>query len=59
MTILRRIKPDHPWIDDFTSEAVRDLSAISNDRGAALLRDMGRSGWTSLEDSLRFNLEGL
>ncbi|KAH8684064.1 hypothetical protein BGZ61DRAFT_507595 [Ilyonectria robusta] len=59
MMILRRIKPDHDWIDDFTDGNVRDLSVISNERGGDLLREMGRFGWTSLEESLRSNFEGL
>lgn len=59
MRCLRKIRPSHKWVDDFTDGAIRDLSDIPNERGTELLKAMGRPGWTSLEDSLRMNLEGI
>jgi hypothetical protein len=59
MRLLRKIRPNHKWVEDFTDGTIRDLSEIPNERGTELLKAMGRNGWTSLEDSLRMNLEGV
>ncbi|KAH8754295.1 hypothetical protein F5883DRAFT_632579 [Diaporthe sp. PMI_573] len=56
---LRKIRPDHEWVDDFTDGTIKDLSQVSNERGTVLLKALGRHGWTSVEESLRLNLEGL
>jgi hypothetical protein len=59
MRILRKLKPGHEWVEDFTDGAIRDLSEVQNERAAELLKTMRRPGWTSLEDSLKLNLVNL
>ncbi|KAH9907613.1 aldehyde reductase [Xylariomycetidae sp. FL2044] len=58
LAILRRLYPDRTFPADFQSE--QDLSDIvPRKRAEALLRDMGKDGWTSLEESVRRNTEDL
>lgn len=38
---------------------LRDLSTVDNQRGEELLRDMGRKGWTTLEESLANTISDL
>jgi predicted metal-dependent phosphoesterase TrpH len=56
---LKKVRPDHKFIDEFSDENVRDVSKVANERAEELLKAMGRPGWTSLEDSLKANVEGL
>ncbi|KAK6849125.1 hypothetical protein PG995_012958 [Apiospora arundinis] len=58
LTILRRIYPDRSFPANFQSD--KDLSDIvPRKRAEELLRDMGREGWTSLEESIRKNTADL
>lgn len=58
LAVLRKLYPDRTFPADFQSE--RDLSDIVlRKRAEALLRGMGQSGWTSLEESVRRNTEDL
>lgn len=59
MRVLRKLRPDHKFIEDFSDEKDRDLSTVPNQRGAELLRRMGRPGYTSLEETLADNISGL
>ncbi|PQE29196.1 hypothetical protein CJF30_00004232 [Rutstroemia sp. NJR-2017a BBW] len=57
---FRKIRPDANIMDDFHDDNVKDLSKVANERAEELLRsDFGRSGWTSLEESLKMNIEDL
>ncbi|PQE31223.1 aldehyde reductase ii protein [Rutstroemia sp. NJR-2017a WRK4] len=57
---FRKIRPDANIMDDFHDDNVKDLSKVANERAEELLRsDFGRSGWTSLEESLKMNVEDL
>ncbi|KAH8688571.1 hypothetical protein BGZ61DRAFT_533343 [Ilyonectria robusta] len=56
--ILRRQNPERKFIDNFQSE--QDLCEVKpRARAEQLLRDLGRPGWTLLEDSLLMNTEDL
>jgi hypothetical protein len=47
-------------MDDFHDDNIKDLSKVANERALELLRlDFGQSGWTSLEESLKMNIEDL
>jgi hypothetical protein len=59
LDIFRKLRPDHKFIDDFNDPNVRDLMRVQNQRGAELLKDFGRPGWTSLEESLKNFLESM
>ncbi len=56
---LKKVRPDHKFIDEFSDENVRDVSKVANERAEELLKALGRPGWTSLEDSVKSNVEGL
>ncbi|ESZ89618.1 hypothetical protein SBOR_9994 [Sclerotinia borealis F-4128] len=57
---FRKIRPDAKMMDDFHDDSINDLSKVANQRAAELLRrDFGRTGFTSLEESLRNNIQGL
>jgi len=58
LDVLRRLYPDRAFPNNFQSG--RDLTEIvPRARAEQLLRDMGHDGWTSLEESMRRNTEGL
>lgn len=59
MRVLRKLRPDHKFIDDFSDEKDRDLSTVPNQRGAELLKRMGRDGYTSLEETITDSINGL
>ncbi|KAL5313497.1 hypothetical protein ACEPPN_019230 [Leptodophora sp. 'Broadleaf-Isolate-01'] len=58
LNILRKQNPQRTFPEDF--QAGQDLSEIQpRVRAEQLLRDMGKSGWTSLEESIRMNTKEL
>ncbi|KAF7175191.1 hypothetical protein CNMCM7691_006595 [Aspergillus felis] len=58
LAILRKLYPSRSFPANFQAE--EDLSEIvPRKRAEALLRDMGRDGWTSLEESIKRNTEDL
>lgn len=58
LAALRRLHPGRGFPADFQAE--RDRSdVVPRARAEALLRDMGKDGWTSLEESVRRNTEDL
>lgn len=58
LAIFRRLYPSRSFPSNL--QADEDLSDIvPRQRAEALLRDMGKEGWTSLEESLRRNTEDL
>ncbi|KAF7885284.1 uncharacterized protein EAF01_011349 [Botrytis porri] len=60
LRIFRKLRPDAKIMDDFHDDSVNDLSKVANQRAAELLkRDFGRAGFTSLEESLANNIQGL
>ena len=52
LAIYRKLYPDHHFIEDLP-DLGRDLSKVANARAEELVKRFGRSGWTSLEDSVR------
>ncbi|TVY81218.1 Aldehyde reductase [Lachnellula suecica] len=60
LRIYRRLRPDQKFIDDYQDdEKDRDISTVANERALELLKGMGRPGWTTLEESLKNNIEGM
>ncbi|KAI1116065.1 aldehyde reductase [Nemania sp. NC0429] len=58
LAILRKLYPGRKFPANFQSD--KDLSNIVPiKRAEALLREMGKDGWTSLEESIRRNTEDL
>lgn len=58
LDILRRHYPDRTFPENFNSDI--DYSVVEErPRAEQLLRDFGRPGWTSLEDSVLMNTEDL
>ncbi|GJC88565.1 aldehyde reductase 2 [Colletotrichum liriopes] len=58
LAILRKLYPGRSFPPNFQAE--EDLSDIvPRQRAEALLREMGRDGWTSLEESIKRNTEDL
>lgn len=58
LAILRRLRPDMDIIDNMP-DLGRDLSVLPNGPAEQLLRKHYGHGWTSLEESVRQNLENL
>lgn len=58
LAIFRKLYPNKTFPADFQAE--KDLTNIvPRARAEQLLRDMGKSGWTSLEESLKRNTEDI
>jgi hypothetical protein len=58
LAILRKLYPTKEFPADFGDE--RDLSEIvPRQRAEDLLREMGKTGWKSLEESIKKNTEDL
>ncbi|KAL1618927.1 hypothetical protein SLS56_010344 [Neofusicoccum ribis] len=58
LEVLRKLYPDRKFPKNFQS--TKDLSIIvPRARAKKLLKDMGKSEWTSLEDSIRMNTEDI
>lgn len=58
LAILRKLYPSRSFPANFQAE--EDVSDIvPRKRAEALLREMGRHGWTSLEESIKRNTEDL
>ncbi|GFF22557.1 aldehyde reductase 2 [Aspergillus udagawae] len=58
LAVLRKLYPSRSFPANFQAEG--DLSEIvPRKRAEALLREMGRDGWTSLEESIKRNTEDL
>lgn len=55
---LRKIRPNREFPEDFSDNS-RDLAQVDNSRGAELLKDFGRPGWTSLEEALENSIADL
>jgi len=58
LAVLRKLEPGKTFPEDLEG-CPRDLMEVPNQRGAELLRRLGRSGWTGLEESVRENLKHL
>lgn len=58
LEVLRRLYPRRAFPNN--CQGVKDLSVIvPRARAKSLLKDMGKSIWTSLEDSIRMNTEDI
>lgn len=54
LACLRKLAPNKSFPDDIEGLG-RDLSRLDNRPGAGLLKKFGRSGWTSMEESVKNN----
>lgn len=52
LAVFRKLYPDRHFMEDMP-ELGRDLSKVANGRAEEILKQFGRPGWTSLEDSIR------
>jgi hypothetical protein len=59
LRIMRKLRPNEKIIDDYADDNVRDVSTVDNARGNEILKGFGKSGFTSLEESVKGNIEGL
>jgi hypothetical protein len=57
--MLRKLRPNHKFIEDCSDEKDRDLSTGPNQRGEELLHRMGRSGYIFLEETVADNISAL
>lgn len=58
LAILRKLYPNRSFPSSFKAD--EDLSDIvPRKRAEALLREMGRDGWTSMEESIKRNTEDI
>lgn len=58
LAVLRKLYPGRSFPSNFQSE--EDLNEIApRARAEQLLRDMGKDGWTSLEESVKRNTEDI
>jgi hypothetical protein len=58
MNILRKLRPNHKFIEDCSDEKDRDLSTGPNQR-EELLQKMGRWGYIFLEETVADNISAL
>lgn len=58
LAVLRKLEPGRKFPEDLEG-CPRDLMQVPNQRGAELLRRLGREGWKGLEESVRENLAHL
>jgi hypothetical protein len=58
LSVLRKLYPDKSFVDD-RDDSREDLSRVPNAKAEALLKKHYGHGFTSLEDSIRANTEGL
>jgi len=59
MNMLRKLRPNHKFIEDCSDERDRDLSTGPNQRGEELQQRVGRSGYTPLEETIAENISAL
>ncbi|EHL02984.1 putative Aldehyde reductase 2 [Glarea lozoyensis 74030] len=59
LRIMRKLRPNEKIIDDYADDNARDLSTVDNARGNEILKGFGKSGFTSLEESVKGNIDGL
>jgi hypothetical protein len=59
MNLLRKLRPNHKFIENWSNEKDRDLSTVPNPRGEELLERMGRSGYNSLVETIADNISTL
>ena len=55
---MRKLRPNEKLLDDYEDDSIQDITTVSSERSVELLKVMGKEGWTSLEESVRRNLEG-
>ena len=58
LSVLRKLYPDKSFVDD-SNDLRKDLSKVPNEKAEELLKKHYGHGFTSLEDSIRANTEGL
>ncbi|KAG7287639.1 hypothetical protein NEMBOFW57_007152 [Staphylotrichum longicolle] len=57
--VIQQLYPSRPCPGDIEEAELDKSEVVRAPRAEALLREMGRSGWTSLEETVRMNTEDL
>ncbi|CAG8960925.1 hypothetical protein HYFRA_00002463 [Hymenoscyphus fraxineus] len=57
LDIIRKLRPSSQVVENYIPNFA-PISTSANERGLELLRSIGKEGWTSLEESVKNNLEG-
>ena len=57
LAILRRARPDQSTIPEDIPNEGKCLTKVANTRGEGILRALGRSGWTGLEEAIMENIK--
>ncbi|CAG8978363.1 hypothetical protein HYALB_00013043 [Hymenoscyphus albidus] len=57
LEIIRKLRPSQQVVENYMPQ-LPPVSTSASERGLELLRSMGKERWTSLEESVRNNLEG-
>lgn len=58
LAIFRKLYPERKFLDDIPNLG-RDLTRVPRERAEQLLKDTGRPGWVSFEQSIKENVEDL
>ena len=58
LVVFRNLYPNRDFLADI-QDLGRDLSKVPNEKAEQLLKDMGRPGWTSFEETIKLNVEDL
>ena len=59
LRIMRKLRPDLEFTEDFEDDSVRDLSKVANEKALQLLQTTYRKGFTSLAESIKNNIQDL
>ncbi|KAF2500212.1 NAD(P)-binding protein [Lophium mytilinum] len=57
LDILKKLYPDHDFPLESLPDMGKDMGKVSTERSEELIRQMGKSGFTSLEDTIRKSVE--
>lgn len=59
LKVFKKLRPGKTFPETWENENDRDITTVTNERGAELLKQFGRDGWTVLEESVGNTIEGL
>ena len=56
--MFRKLYPNRKFVDDIPDQGA-DLSTVANERAEEILKRAGKEGFTSLEQSIQWTVEGV
>jgi hypothetical protein len=56
--LFRQLYPDRKLVEDIPDQGV-DLSTVANERSKEILKRQGKDGFTPLEQSIQWTVEGV